>query len=265
MSSSSRIGRAISSLPDWRTLPFLAALCALEACSMWQSWHGAKPPVTAVPAIPQSQPEQPAPPADTSTGDGADSAAAAQPAPGTDAAPPTAAAVGEPRMQPARGIAKRPPAGDGREGLSSDDVGYYMDVLQGQLTQAVGRDARIERRGSSIVLVLPLGFDVDSAQLNPAGRQSLRRLAEILSEYRLTVVSLQVSGPDSGANGPNPRLASDRVAALSKYLTHAGVAGKRISTAGDGPDQLQAYSATPAVPGVRAELQVSPIVVGAGN
>jgi len=140
-----------------------------------------------------------------------------------------------------------------------------MDVLQGQLTQAVGRDARIERRGSSIVLLLPLGFDADSAQLNVAGRQSLRQLAEILSEYRLTVVSIQVSGPDSEPHGPGSRLASDRVAALSKYLTRAGVAGKRISTVGEGSNPLQADSASPSGLGVRAELQLSPIVAGASN
>jgi len=140
-----------------------------------------------------------------------------------------------------------------------------MDVLQGQLTQAVGRDARIERRGSSIVLVLSLGFDDDGARLNPAGRESVRRLAEILSEYRLTVVSVQVSRPDSDPAGSSARLAGDRVAALSKYLTHAGVSGRRISTAGEGSSLLQADAATPSQPGVRAELQVSPIVVGAAN
>jgi outer membrane protein OmpA-like peptidoglycan-associated protein len=269
MNSSSRIGRAISSLPDLRTLPFLAALCALEACSMWQSWHGATRPVAEVPAatgLPAVAQTEAAPPADPSTNGGADGAAAAQPPAGTEAAPAHSAGAAKPRPEPAVSrITRQPSAGGGSEGLSSDDVGYYMDVLQAQLTQAVGRDARIERRGSSIVLVLPLGFDVDSARLDSAGRQSVRRLAEILSEYRLTIVSVQVSGPDSDPQGSSARLASDRVAALSKYLTRAGVAGKRISTVGEGSNLLQADSAPAPGFGVRAELQVSPIVVGASN
>jgi hypothetical protein len=55
------------------------------------------------------------------------------------------------------------------------------------------------------------------------------------------------------------------VATLSKYLSHAGVAGKRISVAGEGSNPLQEDSASASLSGVRAELQVSPIVVGAGN
>jgi len=55
------------------------------------------------------------------------------------------------------------------------------------------------------------------------------------------------------------------VAALSKYLAHAGVSGKRISTVGEGSNPLQADAATGAQPGVRAELQVSPIVAEASN
>ena len=269
MNSSSRIGRAISSLPDLRTLPILAALCALEACSMWQSWHGARPANAQVPAVtrpPAPAESQAAPPADSATNGGAESAAAAPPAAGTNAAPAPTLETSKPRPGlPASNAAKQPPAGGGGEGLTSSDVGYYMDVLQGQLTQAVGREARIERRGSSIVLLLPLGFDADSAQLNAAGRQSLSQLAEILSEYRLTIVSVQVSGPDSDPHGPGSRLASDRVAALSKYLTRAGVAGKRISTVSERSSPLQADAAAAPVPGVRAELQVSPIVVGAAN
>lgn len=265
MNSSSRIGRAISSLPDLRTLPFLAALCALEACSMWHSWHADRPAAAEVPVVAESQPDQPAAPADTAAEGGANNAAAAPSAASTDAAAVLATEAIEPRRDFTVRTTKQTSVSGGREGLSSSDVGYYMDVLQGQLTQAVGREARIERRGSSIVLLLPLGFDVDGARLNSDGRQAVRRLAEILSEYRLTIVSVQVTGPDSAAHGANARLASDRVTALSRYLTSAGVAGKRISTAGEGSNLREAYSAAPSVLGVRAELQVSPIVVGAGN
>jgi outer membrane protein OmpA-like peptidoglycan-associated protein len=264
MSSSNRTGRVLSSLPEPRTLLLLAALCALGGCSMWQQWHSPKPAVAEAPAVPESQA---APPADPPTTGSTDNAPASQPAAGNDAAPGPGTAAIEPRKDaPAiRTVRRAEVSSSSRDALSMNDVGYYMDVLQGQLTQAVGREARIERRGSSIVLLLPLGFDVDSTQLNFAGRRTMRRLAEILSEYRLTIVAVQVSGPDAEAQGANPRLASDRVAVLSKYLAHAGVAGKRISVAAEGSSLLQADSGPASLRGVRAELQVSPIVVGASN
>jgi outer membrane protein OmpA-like peptidoglycan-associated protein len=138
-----------------------------------------------------------------------------------------------------------------------------MDVLQGRLTQEIGKDGRIERRGDSIVLLLPAGFDIDSSQLNPTGRQTMRALTGILVEYRLTVVSVQIRGVDSDAHGANSLLASDRAEAFSKYLAEAGIAGKRIATAGEG-------SRLPPIPGVgdqpdgmRVELQLSPIVATA--
>src|SRR5262250_655560 len=85
MNSSSRIGRAISSLRDLRTLPFLAALCALEACSMWQSGHHARAPVAGVPPAPQSA-DQPPSLTEPATDGGADSAGAAPPVAATNAA-----------------------------------------------------------------------------------------------------------------------------------------------------------------------------------
>lgn len=261
MSSSTHSGRGISSRPELRMLLVLAALCVLEACSMWQKWHGPRAPVADARAAPQGQAAAPVDPPATG---GADSATAAQPAAGSDAAPGPATAAIEPRQAaPVSRSARQAASGGSRDALSPDDVGYYMDVLQGQLTQAIGRDARIERRGSSIVLLLPLGFDGDGARLNLAGQQAVRRLAEILSEYRLTIVAVQVSGPDSEPQ--NSRLATDRVAVLSRYLSHAGVAGKRISPAGEGPNLSHEDPQSASLVGVRAELQVSPIVVGAGN
>jgi outer membrane protein OmpA-like peptidoglycan-associated protein len=141
-----------------------------------------------------------------------------------------------------------------------------MDVLQGRLTQEIGKDARIERRGDSIVLSLPMGFDIDSPQLNESGRQTLRPLAAILLEYRLTLVAVQIRGVDSDAHGANSRLASDRAGALSRYLTDSGVAGKRIASAseGSGVPEAAPQGDTPERTGI--ELRVSPIVgTGAGQ
>lgn len=141
--------------------------------------------------------------------------------------------------------------------LGATEVGYYMDVLQGRLTQEVGKDAYIERHGDSIVVLLPVGFDMDSAQINASGRDLLRHLAAVLAEYRLTLVVVQVRGPGSDAHGQSSRLETDRVTALSRVLTDAGVSGKRIES-GEAPT-LQAAAPPAPGTGVHIELQLSPI------
>ena len=266
VSASKFIRRGVSSLHEARTLFIIAALGAVAGCSMWHKWHGPQAAVFDAPAT--TLVSSPASPTDTPTADSADATTVAEPTASTDGTRGSGAPPIELRRDPPASQSKKPnqPSGSREVALASSDVGYYMDVLQGQLTQAVGRDARIERRGSSIVLLLPLGFDVDSAQLSLAGQRAMRQLAEILSEYRLTIVAVQVTGPDSAAHGPNSRLASERVAALSKSLTRAGVAGKRISAASEETNLAQGESAPSAsLPGMRTEVQVSPIVVGASN
>lgn len=274
MSSSSRGGRRVAALPDLghlsryrrlacapaasvggRTLLVLAALSALEGCSVGQAWHRSQTPVAHAPAAAASQ-------LDTPAAGGAGSAGGVQAAASNDSLRGSRAVEPRPDLH-VRRSAKLPSGG--RDALSATDVGYYMDVLQGRLTQDLGRDARIERRGDSIVLWLPSSFDVDSARLNGAGRQTLRPLAEILIEYRRTLVAVQVRGADSEAQGPNPRLASDRAGALSRYLTAAGLAGRRLSASGEGSHLHYQDQGPNPVAGVGVELQVSPIVIGAGH
>jgi len=242
-----------------RALVVAAALFVLGGCSTWQRWTTHRPPVAPQTAAPDHPQVKTAPAAGAP---GGEVVPHQTPAAATTIASVHVAAASETRPYANASVRKALGSG-GRNALGPTDVGYYMDVLQGRLTQEIGKDGRIERRGDSIVLLLPTGFDFDSSQLNPAGRQMMRALSGILVEYRLTVVSVQIRGIDSGVHGANSLLASDRAEAFSKYLAEAGIAGRRIATAGEG-------SKLPAIPGVgdqpdgiRVELQLSPIVAAA--
>jgi len=242
-----------------RALVVTAALLMLGGCSTLQHWISPRAPV-APPAAAPGRPQASTAPAVVGPG----STAAPQPAAAvaTPAASVPAAGTSETRTSASAPI-RRTLAGGDRNALGPTDVGYYMDTLQGRLTQEIGKDGRIERRGNSILLLLPVGFDIDSSHLNPAGRQKLRALGGILVEYRLTVVSVQIRGVDSDAHGVSSPLANDRAGALSKYLADAGIAGKRIATAGEG-SRLPEMSGTGDQPdGIRLELRLSPIVVTA--
>ena len=239
-----------------RALVVTAALL-LGGCSTLQRWTTHRAPVAPPAAAPGQARTAPA-----AGAPGGEAAPHQAPAAATTVASVRVAAASETRPY-ANASARKTLGSGGRNALGATDVGYYMDVLQGRLTQEIGKDGRIERRGDSIVLLLPAGFDIDSSQLNPTGRQTMRALTGILVEYRLTVVSVQIRGVNSDAHGANSLLASDRAEAFSKYLAEAGIAGKRIATAGEG-------SRLPPIPGVgdqpdgmRVELQLSPIVATA--
>jgi outer membrane protein OmpA-like peptidoglycan-associated protein len=234
-----------------------AALFVLGGCSTLQRWTTPRAPA-APPAAATDHPQARTAPAAVAPGS---AVVPHQPAAAATVASVPVAAASETRPY-ANGPVRRLASGS-RNALGPTDVGYYMDVLQGRLTQEIGKDGRIERRGDSIVLLLPMGFDIDSSQLNPAGRQMLRALSGILVEYRLTVVSVQIHGVDSDARGANSPLASDRAEALSKYLAEAGIAGKRIATIGEG-SRLPEMPGAGDLPGdIRVALHLSPIVLTA--
>ncbi len=242
--------------PGVRALVVTGALL-LGGCSTLQRWTTHRAPV----APPAAAPDQ-ARTAPAAGAPGGEVAPHQAPAVATTGASVRVAAASETR--PYANASVRKTLGSGaRNALGPTDVGYYMDVLQGRLTQEIGKDGRIERRGDSIVLLLLTGFDIDSSQLNPTGRQTMRALSGILVEYRLTVVSVQIRGVDSDAHGANSLLASVRAEAFSKYLAEAGIAGKRIATAGEGSRLAPIPGDGDQPDGIRVELQLSPIVATA--
>jgi len=241
-----------------RALVVTAALLVFGGCSTWQRWTTHSAPVAppaAAPDQPQARAGPVAPPSSAVVPHQAAAVAT------TVASAPVATA--SERRTYANAPVKRTLTSVDRNALGPADVGYYMDILQGRLTQAIGKDGRIERRGDRILLLLPMGFDIDSSQLNPAGRQKLLALIGILVEYRLTVVSVQIRGVDSDAHAANSLLANDRAGVLSKYLADAGIVGRRIATAGEGSSLPEMPGAGDRPEGIRVELQLSPIVATA--
>ncbi len=150
------------------------------------------------------------------------------------------------------------------DSLASSEVGYYMDVLQGRLTQMAGNNIGVDRHGDRIILDLSSrsGFETGSAQINPGFREVLTPLSKVLIEYRMTLVSVHVGADDAGTQAPSP-LAGLRAQALAHYLAKAGVADKRIVIVRSDPDDLPAAKMHQKN-GVRVELQLEPVVRGAG-
>jgi outer membrane protein OmpA-like peptidoglycan-associated protein len=143
-------------------------------------------------------------------------------------------------------------ATDDRDALAPADVGYYMDVLHGRLTQAVaGSGIGIGHQGVHIVLDLSnrAAFAPGNAQIGSGIHQILKSISKVLVEYRLTLISVRVRADTAGGHAINPGLAQQRALMIAHDLVEDGVAVKRIVTAVAGSASR-----------VRVELQLEPIV-----
>lgn len=119
-------------------------------------------------------------------------------------------------------------AKDERDAPTYSDLGYYLDVLQGRLNQSIGPGVTITRGLDRLTIDLArrLKFDADGAQLSPSDRDSLVPLANVLAEYKSTLVSVRVGAGD--ADSEAVRLANLRAQALARYLSESGVATKHL-------------------------------------
>jgi outer membrane protein OmpA-like peptidoglycan-associated protein len=151
--------------------------------------------------------------------------------------------------------------------LSPDDVGYYIDVLQGRLKQVAGAQVGVVvgRQGNDVILDLSsrLDFAAGSARVTPAIRATLAPIAKVLAEYRLLLVSVKASPDDADAAAPALRLAEQRGVAVARNLAGAGVAATRIVVAGSSAAR-PSETDTPEDVRTHLEIHLEPIVRAAG-
>jgi len=140
------------------------------------------------------------------------------------------------------------------DALAPDEVGYTLDVLQGRLRQVAGNTLRLTRQPNRLVLDLSgnIGFEPGSTKLDEVGSKVLAPIAQVLADYRMTLVSVLVR---DGAAADKPDQSAQ---AIVRALTEAGVAAKRIVVLGWGSASADTKNA--ANPSMRVELQIDPIL-----
>lgn len=188
--------------------------------------------------------------ASVDNGDGAASPTVATPAPRVDAE--TEIPVRKQRLQ-ATELA-----------MDASALGYFMDVQHARLRQVGGKQLELEREGDRFVLSLPgpLNFEVGSAQLSENGQQALEQVAEILAEFRSSLIAVHGHTDDTGSADGNLRLSRQRALSVANLLQRAGVEVQRIVVIGHG-------AARPLTPNIdeasrernrRVELVIEPLV-----
>lgn len=148
-------------------------------------------------------------------------------------------------------------AKDAADALSPEEVGYYIDVLQGRLKEVASNQVGIVvgRQGNDLILDLSarLDFDAGSAVITPAIREMLAPIAKVLVEYRMMLVAVKASPDDLADGEPDIRLVEQRALAIARHLAGAGVAPSRIVVAGSSATRL---SDSHTLPETRTHLEI---------
>jgi len=152
------------------------------------------------------------------------------------------------------------------EGLTPDKVGYYMDVLQARLRQAVAPHVQIARKQASIVMSLSGGCEFSTGRMQPdaASRDVFGASAGVLKEYRKTLVTVLAQDAQADAAPADPQLLRRCALATALQLSAAGLNAKHIVVPGAsaaGAPPVEAGSAQR----VRYELTIDPIAESASE
>ncbi|MEG7524200.1 MAG: OmpA family protein [Chromatiales bacterium] len=156
--------------------------------------------------------------------------------------------------------------------LAGAAIGNYMDDQQREFEESLAveqerHDVEIERlKDDTLKLSVnnEVSFAFDSADISPAFKPTLCKLARLLNKYNKTVVHIIGHTDNRGANEYNETLSSRRADHVAFYLEDRGVPGARIRTEGRGESEPRATNTTEAGRQLnrRVEIYVKPIVEG---
>jgi outer membrane protein OmpA-like peptidoglycan-associated protein len=123
-------------------------------------------------------------------------------------------------------------------GAAGYGIGRYMDKQAEELQKDL-EGAEITRVGEGIKITFRDGiqFAVNSSQLSEASRTNLNDLAETLNKYKDTNILIEGHTDITGTREHNMKLSEERAESVTKYLESLGVARKRVTAEGYGPDQ----------------------------
>lgn len=143
-------------------------------------------------------------------------------------------------------------------------IGYYMDAQEAKLRDKMqGTGVSVTRNGDNIVLNMPnnVTFDSNSANLKPAGANTLTGVAMVLKEYEKTAVNVVGYTDSTGSKDLNMRLSQQRADSVASALITQGVAANRIRTTGMGPANPIASNSTAEgkAQNRRVEITLSPL------
>jgi outer membrane protein OmpA-like peptidoglycan-associated protein len=132
-------------------------------------------------------------------------------------------------------------------GTAGAVIGRRMDKQAEELEREL-KSAKVERVGEGIKVAFDAGilFDVNSAELRPAAKRDIEKLAETLKKYPGTNVLIEGHTDNTGGRELNQRLSERRAESVANYAQSLGVEPGRLTAKGYGFDQPVADNSTEA-------------------
>jgi outer membrane protein OmpA-like peptidoglycan-associated protein len=127
--------------------------------------------------------------------------------------------------------------GAGIGAITGGSVGYYMDVQESKLRQKLGKTGvSVTRDGDKLILNMPsnITFAVNQSNIKPDFSEVLDSVAEVLKEYKSTMIEVAGHTDNVGTDSYNQLLSQSRAQAVSDELVKFGVQAVRIDTVGYG-------------------------------
>ncbi|VAW81295.1 Outer membrane protein A precursor, partial [hydrothermal vent metagenome] len=120
---------------------------------------------------------------------------------------------------------------------------------------------RLQDESLKIDVSSEVSFDFNSANLKPAFRPTLNKVAGILARYPKTMVTVIGHTDNIGSEAYNHSLSERRARSVMDYLIDHGVAAYRLNAVGRGETQPRATNATEAGRQLnrRVEILVRPV------
>ncbi len=147
-------------------------------------------------------------------------------------------------------------------------IGYLMDQQQKEFEKALeaeraARTAEVERVRDDLLKITlsnEVSFDFDSAEIKPAFRPTLQRLADVLIKYERSRARIVGHTDSTGPEDYNLELSLRRAEAVRQALIEYGVPPERLTAEGRGEAEPRADNATEAGRQLnrRVEIYVSP-------
>jgi len=157
-------------------------------------------------------------------------------------------------------------------GLAGGAVGAYMDAQKRDLEKNLAKEiqagqARVDKLPGDVVRITmtnQTAFAVDSAEIRPAFRSTMDKLADVMIRYGKTHLTIVGHTDDTGSNTHNQALSERRATSVAQYLDGKDVNPLRLAVSGKGETQPVASNRTDAGRELnrRVEIYVEPIVGG---
>uniref|UniRef100_A0A831U047 OmpA family protein n=1 Tax=Geobacter metallireducens TaxID=28232 RepID=A0A831U047_GEOME len=146
-------------------------------------------------------------------------------------------------------------------GLTGGAIGNYMDKQEAAMRQAVanveGASIQRDQNVLAVTFKADILFPVNSAVIQPGASDEISRVAQVLTQYPATNITIAGHTDSTGSEALNQDLSERRAAAVKNALAARGVAPARMTAVGFGESKPIADNATEAGRSLNRRVEIT--------